>query len=859
MDYQPKRFDDQTYECIVDMRSVYYIKEHFTELDLGEFYDEGRPTGKKVVDCKSEPALIMNFLDGFKRIKGTKWGRRIDTYSQSKKNPRRMTTKKMSIQGISRQIRHTLCRENQYDLDVDNCHPVLIKNWCDKKGIVCEQLIDWNNNRKERTRQIQEILGVVKDEAKRYNLSLLNGGGIIGKKNEEYMEKLKVLPWFLPYIEELKIIRGHVSLMYPDLKKMAIESRGKDYYNLYGTTISYLLTNLENQVLNIMINACIKRKVKISGTIYDGLQIYKDTVPDLEEFMRYLESEILTYSEYSMKISKKEMDEGIVIPDDYVDPDTREEQEKEAEKKRTEEENKQEKYKKEQVKKEKKQQKELEKHTKEEQRKLRKEAKKEEDEKKKDVPHAQEYLDEREGEIVYDKKMGYGYFYNASKRLWCQFKSFDSLDEDIIDTLGLESAKEIKNINLVVKRKLMNREDDLTKFNMKTGILALGESDIIDMRTLEVRPRVKTDLCSFYLSSTYKPEYDRKWVEQYIGQLLNVWTEEDQKETEKEEREFKAFMEKSLEEKFEDIQKAIEVFRNETYDEESQEKIKIREKKLNYVQQVLEMFGYIFTGENNLKIILMMLGKGDNGKSLFMEIVKILMEQYSTIANPKIFKKPRFENNTHEAHLYPLIGKRGAFISELSEGDEFNATVMKRASGNDPDSIRNSGSDLTLDVTLKAVLVAVSNEVPKNTDPVLWKRLKFINFANTFSRDSNKEKEIKDHKNDLFCAFMEGAHRYYQRGMTINYCEEIDKFTQDQRDSKDSFIAFSETYEIEESKDGKEYCKEVYQVYMDFCYNSKGEHKRDGKETFYAKFEKKYGFVKDKDAKGNFYRMKPIL
>ena len=242
-----------------------------------------------------------------------------------------------------------------------------------------------------------------------------------------------------------------------------------------------------------------------------------------------------------------------------------------------------------------------------------------------------------------------------------------------------------------------------------------------------------------------------------------------------------------------------------------------------------------------------------------MEMVKSLMEQYGTIANPKIFKKPRFENNTHEAHLYPLVGKRGAFISELSEGDEFNATVMKRASGNDPDSIRNSGSDLTLDVTLKAVLIAVSNELSKNTDEVLWGRIKVINFANRFTRDGNKEREIKSHKNDLFCAFMEGANRYYQRGMKIDYCEEISSFTQNQKNAKDAYVAFGDTYEIEGSTDNKVYCKEVYQLYMDFCYNSKGEYKRDGKITFYGKFEKKYGFVKDNDNRGDFYKMKPIF
>jgi hypothetical protein len=192
-------------------------------------------------------------------------------------------------------------------------------------------------------------------------LRLINGGGVIGEKNEGIMEQLKELAWFHPLIDELKTIRGNVSKLNPELMKKAIKAKGDKYYNLEGTTLSYLLTNLENQVLNVMINGAIKKKIKLSSTIYDGYMPYKDTVPDLEEYMRYLESEILKFSGYTLQISQKIMDEGIVIPDDYVDPETREEQEKEADKLRTEAEKEAEKRRKEAEKEQEKARKEAEK------------------------------------------------------------------------------------------------------------------------------------------------------------------------------------------------------------------------------------------------------------------------------------------------------------------------------------------------------------------------------------------------------------------------------------------------------------------------------------------------------------------
>ena len=35
--------------------------------------------------------------------------------------------------------------------------------------------------------------------------------------------------------------------------------------------------------------------------------------------------------------------------------------------------------------------------------------------------------------------------------------------------------------------------------------------------------------------------------------------------------------------------------------------------------------------------------------------------------------------------------------------------------------------------------------------------------------------------------------------------------------------------------------------------------KKDGKETFYTKFERRYNFMKDKDYKGNYYHMKNLF
>jgi len=235
------------------------------------------------------------------------------------------------------------------------------------------------------------------------------------------------------------------------------------------------------------------------------------------------------------------------------------------------------------------------------------------------------------------------------------------------------------------------------------------------------------------------------------------------------------------------------------------------------------------------------------------------MTQYAVTCPKKVIIKSRFESDTHQAHLFPLISKRCAFISELNPSDEYNTDTIKVCSGGDQQSIRNSGSGDTLEAYLVAVFIISTNHSAKFNsvnDPAFVNRLVGINFPNKFERLASKDDEIKSHTNDIFSAMMDGAHRYYQRNRQIPLLESTKKYTKEIADSKDPFILFSREYAYEKSEFDKEYCKDIFWHYTDFT--RKGGNLPEGRETFYKRFEEKYNVSKERDKINYYYNVKQI-
>ena len=220
--------------------------------------------------------------------------------------------KGLSLQSMSRQIRHTIAKEFYNDLDIVNCHPVLLLAKCKMHDIDCNYLNDYIVNRETHIADLIAAADIDRDAAKIIFLSILNNGFA------DY-DKLKKKTKFLKrYKREMTDILDEITELYPSELNIRTKSHPD---NPKGSTVNAILCEMENSILQLMI-----KFYKSIGLIkddcvmcFDGIMIPKsdDVANSIDDCISYLKkhSPIVNSSEYfSLKI--KLMDEGFNLPDD---------------------------------------------------------------------------------------------------------------------------------------------------------------------------------------------------------------------------------------------------------------------------------------------------------------------------------------------------------------------------------------------------------------------------------------------------------------------------------------------------------------------------------------------------------------
>lgn len=85
-------------------------------------------------------------------------------FYQRNKFERYWTEGALGIQNMSRKIRHTLCQDFMYDIDMKNSHPILLSWYCHDNGINCTGFDAYIANRKEYMTDWMARTGKARDE-----------------------------------------------------------------------------------------------------------------------------------------------------------------------------------------------------------------------------------------------------------------------------------------------------------------------------------------------------------------------------------------------------------------------------------------------------------------------------------------------------------------------------------------------------------------------------------------------------------------------------------------------------------------------------------------------------------------------
>lgn len=249
-------------------------------------------------------------LKEYKRL--VKGGKANITYNRTKcsKNVGRVyANKNLGLVSLRREIRHTIARDYYVDIDIVNCHPVLLSQICHKNDIPCIALDHYINNRPSILESVMTAYNVNKDKAKNLFISLLYFGTFENWSTENHIVG-EVLPFISEFKNELNNIGNVIVGANPKLKK---EAEDKDKLNVKGTVCSNYLQTLECNILESVYNYCIiKKYITNNGVLcYDGLMILKDSFGN--HILKEFEDEVFSKTGFKVKFTIKELNEGYTI------------------------------------------------------------------------------------------------------------------------------------------------------------------------------------------------------------------------------------------------------------------------------------------------------------------------------------------------------------------------------------------------------------------------------------------------------------------------------------------------------------------------------------------------------------------
>ena len=206
-----------------------------------------------------------------------------------------------SIQGLPKDIRGLLLRDNTTDIDMKNAHPVILKYICKLNGIPCPNLSWYVEHR-------DEVLLNYGDDGKTAFLKAVN---------DDKLNKKITDPFFKDFDKECKAIQKAVTALdcYQHIIKTVPANR---HYNLYGSGMNRILCVFENKILQEVVHMCNKNQIEICALMFDGLMMYGNHYENselLNDITEYVNSQ---FDGLDIVFTYKKHSEVIQIPDEYV-------------------------------------------------------------------------------------------------------------------------------------------------------------------------------------------------------------------------------------------------------------------------------------------------------------------------------------------------------------------------------------------------------------------------------------------------------------------------------------------------------------------------------------------------------------
>jgi putative DNA primase/helicase len=283
----------------------------------------------------------------------------------------------------------------------------------------------------------------------------------------------------------------------------------------------------------------------------------------------------------------------------------------------------------------------------------------------------------------------------------------------------------------------------------------------------------------------------------------------------------------------------------------SEGQIERSEHLMSYLQRA---FGYSLTGVTSEKIVFLLYGESDNGKSTLLATFLGLLEGYSVlILIDSLMQKPGAENTNAQADLADLRGARFVMTSETEEGQRLAEGRLKRITQGlgKIKAVRKYENPIIFPETHKIFIDANFLPVIRSYDNAIWRRLHTIPFTIKIPKNEQDRalggKLLSEGEGILWWA-VQGAVKWHRGG--LGFPKEVEQAGGKWRREMDRCAAFVNEV-CERDPEGVVRAAALYKAYVAWAMAS-GEKPMSGKAL--AERLREAGIEKSYDNAGTLYR-----
>lgn len=292
-------------------------------------YKEYYKTLLDITDPDYQPFVLLEKY--FKKAGGDMKNMVAVQYDRKNGRGRRFAKGALSMQSFPRGVRGLMAKNDYWDIDFINCHPVIVEQLAKSNGIYMSSLPEYIDNREKVFQNIIDINPEVKGLGgkafvKKAILSVLYGG-------VTNFNKIKVkTDWMLRFEKEIAKLHRVVPQLFSNEYELQTQLKGIKYFNLAGSTLSAVVCVEEDKCLQILLNY-LKKYNLISTTCsigvlcFDGVMVYNKTfrgvpikVSAIEDGIQTVQTQIKQDMGYPLKLKIKPFEcLPMAVPQEWVD------------------------------------------------------------------------------------------------------------------------------------------------------------------------------------------------------------------------------------------------------------------------------------------------------------------------------------------------------------------------------------------------------------------------------------------------------------------------------------------------------------------------------------------------------------